>query len=48
MIPLCLKDGRTHFGTMKSFSHASSVFFCTSLKDDERALANAGLALAGM
>ena len=49
VIPLCLKEGGTHFESMKCFSHASSVFFCrTSLKDDERALAKAGLALAGM
>ena len=48
-LPLCFKEGRTHFGSMKSFNHASSVFFSrTSLRADETAFAKAGLALAGM
>ena len=40
---------RTHFGSIKSFSQASSVFLITtSFNAAERTLAKMGLALAGM
>ena len=42
--PLHRRDGRTHFGSINSLSHASSVFSrMTHLKTDDEARAKAGL-----
>ena len=47
--PIRLRDGRTHFGSIKSLSHASSVFCrMTHLKADDKARAKAGLDFDGM
>ena len=46
--PLRLRDGRTHFGSIKGLSHASSVFSrMTHLKSDDKALTKAGLYFDG-
>ena len=46
--PLRLRDGRTHFGSIKSLSHTSSVFSrMTHLKVDDKARAKAGLEFDG-
>ena len=46
--PLLFREGRTHFGNMKSFNQASSEFSSkTDLKVDESALAKLGLAFLG-
>ena len=46
--PLRLRDGRTHFGSIKSLTHASSVFSrMTHLKADDKAHAKAGLDFDG-
>ena len=43
--PLLFKEGRTHYGNMKSFSQASSEFSSkTDLKEDDSALVKKGLA----
>ena len=47
--PLRRRDGRTHFGSINSLSHASSVFSrMTHLKADDKARAKAGLDFDGM
>ena len=46
--PLRLRDGRTHFGSINSLGHASSVFSrMNHLKADDKARAKAGLDFDG-